>query len=152
VLWPRFGVGVALLYAGLGIVAMTAFAWFMPLPETTVDLTSWNHWRLAITKGEALPSDNDFGPVLVTVEYQVTSQQAREFLKALRQHAAFDAVTVRKGGVSSATWKMRRGTSKHSSSPPGRSISANTTALRARIARRRSECGDLPGPNPKCVT
>jgi MFS family permease len=82
----RFGVGVALLYAGLGTVAMTALALVLPLPETTVDLTSWNHWRLPVTKGEALPTDNDSGPVLVTVEYQVTSQEAPEFLKAVHQH------------------------------------------------------------------
>jgi len=81
----RFGVGASLLYAGLGTVAMTALALFLPLPETTVDLTSWNHWRLPATGDSALPTDDDFGPVLVAVEYQVPSQEVAEFLKAARQ-------------------------------------------------------------------
>ena len=82
----RFGVAPALVYAGAGTLAMTALVLFLRLPDTTVDLTSWNHWRLPATQNVALPTENDFGPVLVTIEYQVPSKEAAEFLKAVRLH------------------------------------------------------------------
>jgi MFS family permease len=82
----RHGIGAALLYAGAGTLLMTVLALFLRLPETTVDLTSWNSWRLPATQNRALPSDDDFGPVLVTVEYQVASDETAEFLTAVRQH------------------------------------------------------------------
>jgi MFS family permease len=82
----RFGIGTALLSAGVGTIATTALAPFLRLPDTTVDLTSWNHWRLPATKDQDLPTDDDFGPVLVTVEYQVAAREATEFLAAVRQH------------------------------------------------------------------
>jgi MFS family permease len=82
----RLGIGTALFYAGAGAVAMTALALFLRLPDTTVDLTSWNHWRLPVVKYGAETPDDDFGPVLVTVEYEVAPEQVEEFLKAVRQH------------------------------------------------------------------
>ena len=82
----RFGINAALLCAGVGTIATTALAPFLRLPDTTVDLTSWNYWRLPITDERALPTDDDFGPVLVTVEYQVAAEEAAEFLAAVRQH------------------------------------------------------------------
>jgi hypothetical protein len=82
----RFGIGAALLCAGVGTIATTALAPFLRLPDTTVDLTSWNHWRLPTTDDHALPTDDDFGPVLVTVEYQVAAEKTAEFLAAVRQH------------------------------------------------------------------
>jgi MFS family permease len=82
----RLGVGTALLYAGAGTVAMTGLALFLRLPDTTVDLTSWNHWRLPVVKYSTETPDDDFGPVLVTVEYQVAPEQVEEFLKAVRQY------------------------------------------------------------------
>ena len=82
----RLGIGSALLYAGAGILTMTALALFLRLPDSRVDLTSWNYWRAPATGNAALPTDDDFGPVLVTVEYQVASEEVTEFLKAVRQH------------------------------------------------------------------
>ena len=82
----RFGIGPALFCAGVGTVATTALAPLLRLPDTTVDLTSWNHWRLPATADHVLPTDDNFGPVLVTVEYQVAAEQAAEFLAAVRQH------------------------------------------------------------------
>ena len=81
----RLGIGTALLYAGGGTISMTALAFFLPLPDATVDLTSWNHWRLPATVSGA-PSNEDFGPVLVTVEYEVAPENANAFLKAVRQY------------------------------------------------------------------
>jgi MFS family permease len=82
----RLGIGAALLYAGAGTLTMTALGLFLRLPDARVDLTSWNYWRAPATGNGALPTDDDFGPVLVTVEYQVASEEVAEFLKAVRQH------------------------------------------------------------------
>ncbi len=82
----RLGIGAALLYAGAGTLTMTALALFLRLPDARVDLTSWNYWRAPATGNGALPTDDDFGPVLVTVEYQVASEEVAEFLKAVQQH------------------------------------------------------------------
>jgi len=62
----RLGIGSALLYAGAGTLAMTALALFLRLPDSTVDLSSWNHWQLPAMENGALPADGDFGPVLIT--------------------------------------------------------------------------------------
>ena len=82
----RLGIGTALLYAGAGTLTMTALALFLRLPDARVDLTSWNYWRAPAIGPGALPTDDDFGPVLVTVEYQVASEETAEFLKAVQQH------------------------------------------------------------------
>ena len=82
----RLGIGTTLLYAGAGTVSMTALAFFLPLPDETVDLTSWNHWRLPPVQSFAMPTADDFGPVLVTVEYEVAPQEAADFLRAVRQY------------------------------------------------------------------
>jgi len=64
----------------------TTLALFLRLPDATVDLTSWNHWRLP-AMGKGIPAlDGDLGPVLVTVEYEVAPDQATDFLKAVRQY------------------------------------------------------------------
>jgi MFS family permease len=81
----RLGIPDALLFAGGGTFALTALALFLPLPEATVDLTSWNHWRMPAVKNEALPTGDDFGPVLVTVEYEVPPEATARFLEAVRQ-------------------------------------------------------------------
>ena len=41
---------------------------FLRLPEETVDLTSWNHWRMPAIENATLQTDESFGPVLVTVD------------------------------------------------------------------------------------
>ena len=83
----RFGIGPALLYAGVGTFVMTALPFFWRLPDATVDLTSWNHWRLPATESGTVAADDNLGPVLVTVEYDVAPDVAAEFVKAVRQHA-----------------------------------------------------------------
>jgi MFS family permease len=82
----RLGVEAALLYAGAGTLTMTILALFQRLPDATVDLTSWNRWRLPAMGNGTLAVDEYLGPVLVTVEYEVALEQAADFLKAVRQH------------------------------------------------------------------
>jgi MFS family permease len=77
----RFGVGTALLLAGIGIILSTILGLVLPLPRESVDLTPWNHWRLPLVVG----ADADDGPVLVTVEYQVNPARVSEFIKAMRK-------------------------------------------------------------------
>jgi hypothetical protein len=82
----HFGIHSALLWAGLGTLATASLGLFLRLPEETVDLTAWNHWRLPAVD-EATNSDmNDAGPVLVTAEYEVIPGRTSEFVKAMHQY------------------------------------------------------------------
>jgi len=76
----RIGIGGALLWAGVGTIATTGIGLFLRFPESHIDLAPWNHWRMPA------PSPVDFdseGPVLVTVEYLVDSDQVETFLSAI---------------------------------------------------------------------
>src|SRR5258708_5822973 len=42
----RAGIHHALLWAGLGIVATTALGLLGKLPDSTTDVSTWNHWRM----------------------------------------------------------------------------------------------------------
>jgi predicted MFS family arabinose efflux permease len=79
----RAGVGNALLWAGAGAIATTALGLFLRLPDTSVDLTPWNHWPLPA----AIPAEVEAGgPVLVTVEYHVNADHAAEFIEAMHRY------------------------------------------------------------------
>lgn len=82
----RFGIGAGLMYAGAGTLIMTTLALFLRLPDSTVDLTSWNHWRMPAVENGTMAKAEDIGPVLVTVEYEVAPEKAGEFLKAVRRY------------------------------------------------------------------
>jgi MFS family permease len=78
----RAGVTQALLWAGIGTILTTVLGLFLRLPDVSVDLTPWNHWRLPpVTEPDA-----DAGPVLVTVEYHVDPERVPEFIKAMHQY------------------------------------------------------------------
>jgi len=79
------GVHTTLLCAGAGTIATTALALFFRLPDATVDLTAWNHWRVPAVDSDALLT-GETGPVLVTVEYDVAPENAREFIKTIRRY------------------------------------------------------------------
>ena len=77
-------VRLALIYSGLGTVGSAVLALFAKLPDSTADLSPWNHWRIpAIVKGDELLG----GPVLVTIEYSVIAEQESNFMKAMRQYS-----------------------------------------------------------------
>ena len=81
----RTNIHVALVWAGVGTIATTALGLFLKLPDTTVDLTPWVHWRLpTILKGD--PAADDAGPILVTVEYDVDPEQKVPFIKAMHKY------------------------------------------------------------------
>jgi len=81
----RSGVGTALVYAGIATIATAAIALFAPLPDSTADLSPWNHWRMPVVIGE-VGADIEKGPVLVTVEYAVTPQRTAEFVDAMHEY------------------------------------------------------------------
>jgi MFS family permease len=82
----RLGIAVALFYSGFGTLASVLLALFAKLPDSTADLTPWNHWRLPVIVKEV--SDELLGgPVLVTIEYSVVAEMESKFVKAMRQYA-----------------------------------------------------------------
>src|SRR5271169_4822361 len=60
----RSGVRTAFVYAGIGTIATAAIAFLAKLPESTADLSPWNHWRMPVVIGE-VGADVEKGPVLV---------------------------------------------------------------------------------------
>jgi hypothetical protein len=79
----RAGLNAALLCAGIGVIVTTALGLFWRMPDASVDLTPWNHWRLpAVVDANA----DAGGPVLVTVEYHVASERRPEFIKTMHQY------------------------------------------------------------------
>ena len=81
----RAGIQHALLWAGVGIVATAALGVLAKLPDTTADVSPWNHWRMPAIVEDVRP-ELDEGPVLVTVEYHVNPGQTAEFLRALEDY------------------------------------------------------------------
>jgi len=82
----HFGIHSALLWAGLGTLATASLGLFLRLPEATIDLTAWNHWRMPAVDEAANSDMNDAGPVLVTVEYEVIPERTKEFVRAMHQY------------------------------------------------------------------
>ena len=82
----REGIRVALLSAGVGAIATTVFALFAKLPNSTADLSPWNHWRMPVVI-EEVRADLRQGPVLVTTQYAVIPERKEEFLKAIYEYA-----------------------------------------------------------------
>jgi len=81
----RAGIRIALVCAGVGTIGSLMFVLFAKLPESTADLSPWNHWRMPVVVREAT-ADLLRGPVLVTVEYTVIPERAAEFVAAIHQY------------------------------------------------------------------
>ncbi len=82
----RDGIPAALLWAGIGTAGTTVIALFAKLPDSTADLSAWNHWRMPVVVKEIGDGLLDGGPVLVTVEYIVPGERQEGFLEAIRQY------------------------------------------------------------------
>src|ERR1700732_4456049 len=78
-------VPTALMWAGLGAIATTGLGLLWRLPDTTIDVTPWNHWRVPVIADD-LEVGLESGPVLVTVEYAVDRDHASDFLKAMHRY------------------------------------------------------------------
>jgi hypothetical protein len=80
-------VRLALVYSGFGTVGSVVLALFAGLPDSTADLTPWNHWRMPVIVKEVSDEVLDDGPVLDTIEYSVIRELDSRFVKAMRQYA-----------------------------------------------------------------
>jgi hypothetical protein len=79
------GVPASLMWAGFGAIASTGLGLLWRLPDTTMDVTPWNHWRAPVI-ADGLDVGLESGPVLVTVEYLVDRDHASDFLKAMHHY------------------------------------------------------------------
>jgi predicted MFS family arabinose efflux permease len=79
------GVPTSLMWAGLGAIATTGLGLLWRLPDTTTDVTPWNHWRMPVI-ADGLEFGLESGPVLVTVEYLVNREHVSDFLKAMHRY------------------------------------------------------------------
>jgi MFS family permease len=81
----RTGIHAALMWAGVGTIASTLTGLFLKLPDATVDLTPWIHWRLPTVLNQD-PAAADTGPILVTIEYSVDPKRVSEFITAIYKY------------------------------------------------------------------
>jgi len=81
----RIGMETVFIVAGVSTAATAALRSVARFPNVPMDLSPWNHWRLPAIGRDAAPS-LDQGPVLITVEYHVPSQDAQRFLQAMQQY------------------------------------------------------------------
>lgn len=82
----RAGIRSALVYAGVGTIGSVAFVFFSKLPDSTLDLRPWDHWRMPAVIKDVEP-DLLQGPVLVTVKYSVIPGRTTEFVETIHQYA-----------------------------------------------------------------
>jgi MFS family permease len=82
----RTSIRFALMCAGVGTMASALTALFLKLPDSTVDLTPWIHWRMpTILERDSAAADD--GPIMVTIEYKVDPEQVPEFIKAIDRYS-----------------------------------------------------------------
>jgi len=82
----RAGIRAALVCAGIGTIGTVVLAFFARLPDSTADLTPWNHWRMPVVVRD-VGVDPDQGPVLVTIKYSVIRGREAEFVDAMHHYA-----------------------------------------------------------------
>jgi MFS family permease len=80
----RMGIPTAFLFAGLATMATIALSALGKMPDTGVDLTPWNHWRMPAIVEDAHAFER--GPALVTVQYRVRPRHEDAFLQAMQKY------------------------------------------------------------------
>ena len=81
----KIGIHAALMWAGVGTMLSTLTGLFLKLPDATVDLTPWIHWRVPTVLNQD-PAAADAGPVMVTVEYSVDPERVPGFITAIYKY------------------------------------------------------------------
>src|SRR6266550_6136001 len=76
------GTHFSLVAAAIGTAASPVLILLSRLPDAAVDLKAWDHWGKPMLMREVEP---DQGPVLVTVEYEIETKHADEFIAALEK-------------------------------------------------------------------
>lgn len=88
---------LALLIAGSGLLISTLLAWRVTLPVTdTEELTPSMHWPSPVLSEEE-DNTEERGPVMVTVEYDITPEQEKGFQTDMRE---LEKVRRRNGAIS----------------------------------------------------
>jgi hypothetical protein len=81
----KTGIHGALVWAGVGTMVSTLTGLFLKLPEATVDLTPWIHWRLPTILGQD-SAPTDAGPILVAIGYHVDAEKVPAFINAINRY------------------------------------------------------------------
>ncbi len=81
----KTGIHATLMWAGVGTMVSTLTGLLLKLPEPTVDLTPWIHWRLPTVLSQD-PAPADEGPIMVTIEYFVDAENVPAFIKAINRY------------------------------------------------------------------
>src|SRR5215471_16155414 len=81
----RIGTRGALTCAGTGVIGAAVLGLFFRLPDVTVDLTPWVHWKLPIVPNED-EVIADSRPALITVEYEVDPAHQERFVRAMQKY------------------------------------------------------------------
>lgn len=81
----KTGIHAALMWAGVGTMISTLTGLFLKLPDSTVDLTPWIHWRLPTIRNQD-PAPPDAGPIMVTIEYYVEAEKVPAFIRAINRY------------------------------------------------------------------
>jgi MFS family permease len=138
----RTSIRFALVLAGVGTMTSALTGLFLNLPDSTADLTPWTHWRMPTILERDSAADD--GPIMVTVEYYIDTEQVPEFLKAIdrysrmrRRDGAYRWGNFRDMENATATWR-------YSSWTPGRNTFASMSARARRIVQRSSEYKAMP--------
>jgi MFS family permease len=76
-------VHVTLAFASIGTAACLLLRPLFRLPNTAVDLSTWNHWVKPTMVEEPAP---DQGPVLITLKYVIDPAKAPEFLHQIHKY------------------------------------------------------------------
>ncbi len=74
---------MALFVSAIGMGASLLLQFAFPLPNTTVDLSTWNHWGKPSMFEEHA---TDLGPVLVTIKYVIDPAKEPEFLNEIYRY------------------------------------------------------------------
>ena len=129
------GLPPALFVAAAGAIATIPLTWHWKLQTAAgMDLTSSMHWPTPVLSHDI---EQDRGPVLVTVEYRIRSQDREAFLSTLEKSAASGAETATIGGASTRIAPRKDAFSKYSWWHPGWSTYVSTSALQTPIVYRR---------------
>jgi len=107
---------------------MASLGLFLRLPEATVDLTSWNHWRMPSLENGTLPTEETFGPGSLRLNTKSHRRKQQNSSEPFADTQEFGVATEREDGVSTVILRTYIGMSKRLSSHPGRNICANTIA------------------------
>jgi hypothetical protein len=134
-------VHVALTYASIGTGACLLLGPWFRLPNTSADLSGWNHWVKPTMLEEP---DPDEGPVLVTVKYSSIRRKRRSSCIKSTNINEFAAVTAPRAGEFFSIRKLRMSIWRAFRLTPGPNTSDSMTASRWPIARWRIECSVMP--------